>query len=1112
MKIFVIFNILIAVILLLRTLAQGRISRRAQYAMWIILPVYLLISLFAFQAFTISIPRKVEKTLAPASYSRMINEEILMGNTYSSGHPISAEDTLVVEPAGTVMISSESAAPVTQDNAVRSSSADKQTPVEKHKIPSIRYIIRDVCICGSILNAFFILINNIIFAGKVRTGRSYYGRSPFGNLKVYRTTMSGSPFLLGRNIYISRDINEGSDDYRFAVCHEYCHMKQWDSLWLLAEYIIICLFWFDPLVWYARKLMREDREMSVDEKVLSILGEENRSKYSETLLRFFRGITRDEPFMNIATTMSSRNRSFIRKRIRGIMKGTRKSLSVTIAISLILSTAVGCNLFKTSTAREGETVSADTPWYYCEGIECGREYEEYDFLSGTKDLRVLGKTSEGYVYLIRGTPGEGPRDPIFELALYSENGEKTATIDLVSVFRSTFPDEGNLNNGQFFGDVCVEEDQIKFCRQSNVDSMLKTYVVNISEGTITEERSCALPGEFIWNNVQYRTRCGNYELYTAVGSPLMFLTIDENGDHSVYSGNDTDRRDIPSFILPPVPINDHQIMTVGLNDYSVWCFDLQEQTMLKIEEDNEEYGWLRPYILGCAHNYVHSCLDSDGNLLLLTQTELDRIDLDNRSVNTIVQFENIDINRRLLSYGDYICSIYEATAESISFSIYSISECGFTIYNATRADQNPNAGKTIITTDGDSPTVYDAVYLFNNTDDEYFVRIVPYKYYDTKYSCTDYDLPIEIAGMYSKGECGNQMLVDLVAGDCPDVVFYASGYEQLNSGNCMIDLSEYYDSSDLKNSVFDNIVQACRRDGGLYSFPLNYWIYGITVDNSTRNGDGCGMSFDEFYDFTHNDCNGTNVIAYDQSSFMRVCLQNNSDLFINNGIVNFDCDAFRETAEYIANNVNNVDRLNLSEESFDQMMRHSSDCIGFSYWLDHLDYAAISYENAGMIGYPSPDGRGPGALITEAVSITKDTASPEGAWRFICMLCNSDMQRLEYSPLSSDNNLNTSNHGFPINIDAFDMIAEDTATSINKHNSDQLLMQGIHDEAPLIDASVFSNLKDIELSVDHIMTSDSDIEIIVYEEMQAYYCGDKTLDEVLVIMNDRAQRVLDERA
>ena len=96
MKIFVIFNILIAVILLLRTLAQGRISRRAQYAMWIILPVYLLISLFAFQAFTISIPRKVEKTLAPASYSRMINEEIIMGNTYSSGHPISAEDTLVV--------------------------------------------------------------------------------------------------------------------------------------------------------------------------------------------------------------------------------------------------------------------------------------------------------------------------------------------------------------------------------------------------------------------------------------------------------------------------------------------------------------------------------------------------------------------------------------------------------------------------------------------------------------------------------------------------------------------------------------------------------------------------------------------------------------------------------------------------------------------------------------------------------------------------------------------------------------------------------------------------------------------------------------------------------
>ena len=179
MKIFVIFNILIAVILLLRTLAQGRISRRAQYAMWIILPIYLLISIFAFQAFTISVPRKVEKTLAPASYSRMINEEIIMGNTYSSGHPISAEDTLVVEPAGTVAIGAESNTLVSHDNTVNLSSSDKQIPAEKHKIPSIRDIVRNVCICGSILVAFFILINNIIFAGKVRTGRSYYGRSPF---------------------------------------------------------------------------------------------------------------------------------------------------------------------------------------------------------------------------------------------------------------------------------------------------------------------------------------------------------------------------------------------------------------------------------------------------------------------------------------------------------------------------------------------------------------------------------------------------------------------------------------------------------------------------------------------------------------------------------------------------------------------------------------------------------------------------------------------------------------------------------------------------------------------------------------------------------------------
>ena len=54
-------------------------------------------------------------------------------------------------------------------------------------------------------------------------------------------------------------------------------------------------------------------------------------------------------------------------------------------------------------------------------------------------------------------------------------------------------------------------------------------------------------------------------------------------------------------------------------------------------------------------------------------------------------------------------------------------------------------------------------------------------------------------------------------------------------------------------------------------------------------------------------------------------------------------------------------------------------------------------------------------------------------------------------------------------------------------------------------------IRNIVGSVDHAVRSDTDVDIIVYEEIQAYLVGDKTLDEVIEIMNDRAQTVINER-
>ena len=56
------------------------------------------------------------------------------------------------------------------------------------------------------------------------------------------------------------------------------------------------------------------------------------------------------------------------------------------------------------------------------------------------------------------------------------------------------------------------------------------------------------------------------------------------------------------------------------------------------------------------------------------------------------------------------------------------------------------------------------------------------------------------------------------------------------------------------------------------------------------------------------------------------------------------------------------------------------------------------------------------------------------------------------------------------------------------------------------------NLENTILSCSKTNAIDSAINLILIEEMPAYFCGQKELSEVVVIVQDRAQKVLDERS
>jgi len=106
---------------------------------------------------------------------------------------------------------------------------------------------------------------------------------------IYETKIIKTPFVFGflsPKIYLPAHLD--SLERRYVLLHEQTHINRRDHIVKLVSFLILCLHWFNPLVWLAFLLMSADMEMSCDEHVLKELGGETETKksYSHMLLSF----------------------------------------------------------------------------------------------------------------------------------------------------------------------------------------------------------------------------------------------------------------------------------------------------------------------------------------------------------------------------------------------------------------------------------------------------------------------------------------------------------------------------------------------------------------------------------------------------------------------------------------------------------------------------------------------------------------------------------------------------------------------------------------------------------------------------------------------------------
>lgn len=102
---------------------------------------------------------------------------------------------------------------------------------------------------------------------------------------IYQVGTIETPFVFGiirPKVYLPVGLNAQEKNY--IMLHEKTHINRRDHIAKPLFFLVLCLHWFNPLVWVAFYFMSQDMELSCDESVIRKMGRDLRGDYAGTLL------------------------------------------------------------------------------------------------------------------------------------------------------------------------------------------------------------------------------------------------------------------------------------------------------------------------------------------------------------------------------------------------------------------------------------------------------------------------------------------------------------------------------------------------------------------------------------------------------------------------------------------------------------------------------------------------------------------------------------------------------------------------------------------------------------------------------------------------------------
>ncbi len=292
-------SILIILILIIRKVLHKKLSKRLIYGLWLIVVLRLTVLTF------VEIPYELSVVEYPL-------------------HSLSVSVNRIIED-------NEMTSYAVEDNSILI--AD-ELPVVNEKEISLKLVLLLAWWIGIILVLFVHFIPLAKMWRILKQKRSLLIDKDKEHLRVYMHPEIPMPFLFGKDIYCPEKDVKNSIKLQEIIRHETMHYQHLDPVWNLFRCLITAIYWFNPLVWLASFLSKQDAEYACDEAVIGGMCEEEKEQYCKVLLEIATGYSFVKKSMYIETGMTSGN---LKNRIKHIMeKNSYKKVGAFVIVLFLL--------------------------------------------------------------------------------------------------------------------------------------------------------------------------------------------------------------------------------------------------------------------------------------------------------------------------------------------------------------------------------------------------------------------------------------------------------------------------------------------------------------------------------------------------------------------------------------------------------------------------------------------------------------------------------------------------------------------------------------------------------------------------------------------------------